>query len=66
MLNDRQVDRVFGLLESTGIVEEMCQAEELSFDWHADVIARLMGQKLFERALNTIESPFRPKGKPVS
>ena len=64
MLNDHQVDRVFGLLESTGIVEEMCQARELSFDWHADVIARLMGQKLFERALNTIERPFNRKEKP--
>ena len=64
MLSDHQVDRVFGLLESTGIIEELCQAEELSFDWHADVIARLMGQKLLERALNTIERPFNRKEKP--
>jgi len=42
MLNDRQVSRVFGLLESTGIIEELSRSEELSFDWHADVITRVM------------------------
>ena len=58
MLNDRQVSRVFGLLESTGIIEELRRSEELSFDWHADVIARVMGQKLLAKTLNSITVPF--------
>jgi digeranylgeranylglycerophospholipid reductase len=62
MLSDRQVDSVFGLLESTGIVEELCQADELSFDWHADVITKVMGQKLFSRAVKGIKKPFN-RGK---
>ncbi|MDD5288995.1 MAG: NAD(P)/FAD-dependent oxidoreductase [Dehalococcoidales bacterium] len=61
MLNDHQVDKAFGLLESTGIIEEFRQAEELSFDWHADVVSRLMGQKLFARALSSIRKPFNRK-----
>ncbi len=58
MLNDRQVSRVFGLLESTGIIEELRRSEDLSFDWHADVIARVMGQKLLAKTFNSITVPF--------
>ena len=61
MLNDRQVNRVFGLLESTGIIEELRQSEELSFDWHADVIAKVMGQKLFAKAINSVRKSFKRK-----
>jgi geranylgeranyl reductase family protein len=61
MLNDRQVNRVFGLLESTGIIEELSRSEELSFDWHADVITRVMGQKLLAKTFNSITVPFSRK-----
>ena len=59
MLNDRQVNRVFGSLESTGIIEELRQSEELSFDWHAAVIARVTGQKLFAKAINSFRESFK-------
>ena len=59
MLSDRQVNRVFGLLESTGIIEELRQSEELSFDWHADVIAKVMGQKLFAKAIDSFRESFK-------
>jgi digeranylgeranylglycerophospholipid reductase len=62
-LNDRQVSRIFGLLESTGIIKELRQAEELSFDWHAEVIARVMGQKLFARAISSIRKSFNRKSR---
>jgi digeranylgeranylglycerophospholipid reductase len=61
MLSDRQVNRIFGLLESTGTIEELRQAEELSFDWHADVIAKVMGQKLFASAINSVKRSFNRK-----
>jgi geranylgeranyl reductase family protein len=66
MMSDRQVNRVFGLLESTGIIEELCQSKELSFDWHADVIRKVMGQKLFARAVNSIRGPFYRKKKIIN
>ena len=65
MLNDRQVNRVFGLLESTGIIEELRRSEELSFDWHADVISRVMRQKLLAKTFNSITEPFSRK-KPAA
>jgi geranylgeranyl reductase family protein len=61
MLNDRQVNRVFKLLESTGIIDELRQSEDLSFDWHAAVVSRVMGQKLLAKTFNSIWEPFGPK-----
>ena len=54
MLSDRQVSRIFGLMESTGIIEELQHSEELGFDWHGDVIAKMMGQKLLAGAISSI------------
>ncbi|MCX6003771.1 MAG: NAD(P)/FAD-dependent oxidoreductase [Chloroflexi bacterium] len=65
MLGDRQVDRFFRLLESRGMIDELRQAKELSFDWHAGIIARVMGQKLFARAASSIKKPFNFRGRPV-
>ena len=59
MLSDRQVTRVFGLLESTGIIADLEQTEEMSFDWHADVIARVMGQKLFTKTIDSVRDSFK-------
>jgi flavin-dependent dehydrogenase len=59
LLSDRQVSRVFGLLESTGIIEDVRQSEELGFDWHADVVAKLMGQKLLAGAISSITGSFK-------
>jgi hypothetical protein len=42
-------------------IEELRQAEELSFDWHADVIAKVMGQKLFASAINSVKRSFNRK-----
>jgi geranylgeranyl reductase family protein len=61
MLSDRQVSRVFGLLESSGIIEELRRSEGLSFDWHADVIAKVMGQKLFSNAVTSVKQSFKRK-----
>ena len=64
MLGDRQVDRVFKLLESSGMIEELRQAEELTFDWHADIIARVTGRKLFAKAFGSVKKPFNLKTVP--
>lgn len=63
IMSDRQVNRIFGLLESSGIIEELCQSEELSFDWHADVIKKVMGKKLFAGAINSIQASIYRKKK---
>jgi flavin-dependent dehydrogenase len=65
-LNDVQVDRLFGLLDSTGMIEELCSAEELSFDWQADAIKKVVGRKLFARALGSVKTPFQNIKRAVS
>lgn len=59
ILSDRQLSRVFGLLESTGIIEELRKSKELGFDWHADVISRIMGQKLLAGTISAIGGSFK-------
>ena len=59
MLSDRQVSRIFVLMEATGIIEELRQSKEMSFDWHADVIAKMMGQKLLAGAISSIGGSFK-------
>jgi geranylgeranyl reductase family protein len=65
-LNDGQVDRLFGLLDSTGMIEELCSAEELSFDWQADAIKKVVGRKLFAIALGSVKTPFQNIKRAVS
>lgn len=60
-LSDKQIDKVFSLLETTGMVEELCQAKEFTFDWHANVITKVMGRKIFTRAVNSILPTFNSK-----
>jgi hypothetical protein len=52
-------------LQSTGIIDELRESEELSFDWHADVITKVMGQKLLAKTFNSITEPFSRK-KPAA
>jgi hypothetical protein len=37
----------------------------MSFDWHADVVSKVMGQKLLAKTMNSIWEPFNPK-KPAA
>jgi hypothetical protein len=36
----------------------------MSFDWHADVIARVMGQKFFTKTIGSIRDSFK-REKPL-
>jgi len=61
MLNDQQIDRVFELMETSGIIDDIQSSEELSFDWHADIISHIFRQRLFLRAFRSMKLPFRFK-----
>ena len=48
-LSDKQIDRLFDIINSHGIGEALLKADDLSFDWHGKVLLRLLGHKaLFE------------------
>jgi len=44
-LTDRQVDRIFDIMKSSGIDRALLEAKELSFDWHSDILLRLLGYR---------------------
>ena len=63
MLTDRQVDRLFAMITSAGLIDEMQKAEELTFDSHAAVVTRVLGQRLFFKAFQSMKVPFSSIGR---
>lgn len=58
-LSDRQIDRIFDIIKSNGIDEDLLKAEDLSFDWHSKVVLSLMGHRAMSRAFGMMKIPFR-------
>ncbi len=57
-LTDRQVDRIFDIMKSSGIDRALLEAKELSFDWHSDILLRLLGYRAVAKAADILKSPF--------
>jgi len=57
-LSDQQIDRIFGIIKSSGIDEALLKANDLSFDWHSEVVFRLMGHKAVSKAIKVMKIPF--------
>jgi len=58
-LSDGQIDRIFGIIKSNGIDEALLKAEGLSFDWHGEVVLRLLKDRAVSRAMEVMKIPFR-------
>ncbi len=58
-LNDKQIDRIFDIIKSSGIDEALLKADDLSFDWHGEVILKLLGHKVLSKAIEMMKIPFR-------
>ncbi len=57
-LSDRQIDRIFGIIKSSGIDEALLKADDLSFDWHGEVVFRLIGHKAVSKVIKVMKIPF--------
>ena len=57
-LSDSQIDRIFELIKSNGIDEALLKADDLSFDWHGQVVLRLIGHQALSKALKAMKLPF--------
>ena len=62
-LSDRQIDRIFGIIKSNGIDERLLKAEDLSFDWHSEVVLRLLRHRAISKTIGAMKIPFQLKGK---
>ena len=58
-LSDKQIDRIFDIIKSNGIDEALLKADDLSFDWHGEVILRLLGHRVLSKAIEMMKMPFR-------
>jgi len=58
-LSDRQIDRIFDIIESNSIDRALLEAEDLSFDWHSKAVLRLMRHRAVSKALEVMKLPFR-------
>ncbi|HUU08734.1 MAG TPA: hypothetical protein VMW61_04385, partial [Dehalococcoidales bacterium] len=60
-MTDAQIDRAFDIIKSSGIDDALLKAEDVSFDWHGEVILRLVGHQLLARAIGVAKIPFRSR-----
>ena len=58
-LSDRQIDRVFDIIKSRGIDEALLKEDDLLFDWHGEVILKLLRQRVLAKVLKVMKVPFR-------
>jgi len=58
-LSDQQIDRVFNIIKSRGIDKALLEADNLSFDWHGEVILRLLRQRVLSKVVRVMRIPFR-------
>ncbi|HXX59622.1 MAG TPA: NAD(P)/FAD-dependent oxidoreductase [Dehalococcoidales bacterium] len=61
LLNEGQIDRIAGILESSRLLSELEKSKELSFDWHADVVTRIFDHRVIMKTLGTMKLPFGTK-----
>ena len=58
-LSDKQVDRIFDIIKSNGVDEALLKKDDLSFDWHGEVILKLLGHRVLSKAIEVMKVPFR-------
>ena len=58
-LSDERIDRIFDIIKSDNIAQDLLHEEDLSFDWHSKVVLRLMGHGALAKAFRMMRLPFR-------
>ena len=56
-LSDRQIEKIFNIMQSSGILEDLLKAEDLSFDSHGGVVSRVFNYKVFLRTIAAMNIP---------
>ena len=57
--SDRQIDRLFDIMESSGILESLLNAKDLSFDWHGGAVSRAISYEVFRKVIGSMKLPAR-------
>lgn len=62
-LSDRQIDRLFDIIKSSGIARAIVEADDFSFDWHGRLILNMLGNQVLSEAVKVLKIPFSLKGR---
>ncbi len=62
LLSDRQIDRIFDIIKSSGIDTALLKADDLSFDWHGKVVLRLIGHRALSKTIEVMKVPLKGRG----
>lgn len=62
-LSDKQIDRIFDIVISNSIDKALLKADDLTVDWHSNVVLRLLGHKVLSEAMRVMKIPFPLRGK---
>jgi len=57
-LSDRQIDKIFDIMKAKGIVDTLLKADDLSFDWHGEAMARLLGRGAIAKVIKVMRLPY--------
>jgi geranylgeranyl reductase family protein len=58
-LSDKQIDRIFDIIQSNGINETLFKKSDLSIDWHSEMILKLLEHRLLSKVIHMMKIPFR-------
>jgi digeranylgeranylglycerophospholipid reductase len=63
-LSDRQIDRLFDTVKTSGLVDSLLGDGDVSFDWHSGGLLRILGDVALSRFARALRHPFRPRDRP--
>ena len=58
-LSDRQIDKVFDIIKSNGIDNDLLNADDVSFDWHGEAMLRLLRHRAVSNVIKVMRIPFQ-------
>jgi flavin-dependent dehydrogenase len=56
-LNDSQIEKIFNIIHSSGILDDLLKDKDLSFDWHGGVVSRVFNYRVFLRTIAAMNLP---------
>ena len=61
--NDHQIDRIFDIMQSTGLIEALLNQDDLSFDWHSHAVGHLLQDRTLFKLIKGLKIPPPTDGR---
>ncbi len=59
LLNDRQIDNIIDITTSSGIDKMLLESDDMKFDWHGNIVLKLLRFRTLAGIVKTVGNPFR-------